>query len=160
MSWESAIPETVRGIIASARRASLGTLAERDGVFFPFVSLIQPALDDEGYPLLLLSNLSNHAENIKASSRSSLLYDGTLGMQEPLRGPRLTLLGEMRLTERAQNRPRYLEQYPAAELYIDFPDFHFYRMEVREALFVAGFGQVRRLTADALGPGDVGAKRP
>src|ERR1700760_2133340 len=89
-----------RHLMAQATRAYLGTLAERPGTgeakaVFPFVSLVLPALDAAGRPLLLLSDLSDHARNLKRDPQASLLFDGTAGLAEPLTGPRLTLIGRV-----------------------------------------------------------------
>ena len=131
-------------------KAYFGTTADRDGAKYPFVSLVVPALDARGHPLLLLSDLSDHAKNLKGESKVSLLFDGTGGRKEPLTGPRVTLLGEVAVTDEVSDREAYLAGRPEAELYAGFGDFRFYRMTVREALLVAGFGKIHRLTGDDL----------
>ena len=146
---------TVRGLVDSGMRAYLGSLAERtaDGAgarIFPFVSLVLPGRDSEGLPLLLLSDLSDHAKNLKRDPRASLLYDGTAGLAEPLTGPRVTLIGRIALADDAENRRRYLACQPSAEGYAAFGDFHLYRFEIEEALLVAGFGRIHRLPGSAL----------
>ncbi|MGH6892790.1 MAG: HugZ family protein [Dongiaceae bacterium] len=127
-------------------RGSLGSLAERDGLAYPFVSLVLPALSAESEPILLLSDLSDHAKNLQRDPRASLLLDGTLELKEPLTGPRLTLLGEVRLSaDRQADQTRYLARHPSAELYAGFGDFRLYRFRILEGLFVAGFGRIFRL---------------
>ena len=79
-------------------RGSLGSLAERDGRLFPFVSLVLPAQSADGELILLLSDLSDHARNLQRDARASLLMDGTLALKEPLTGPRLTLIGEVHIS--------------------------------------------------------------
>jgi hypothetical protein len=147
-----------RHLMANAGRAYLGTLAERPGAdggttVFPFVSLVLPAPDHAGRPLLLLSDLSDHARNLKRDPQASLLFDGTEGLAEPLTGPRLTLIGRVALADDAENRAQYLAAQPSAQTYIAFGDFHLYRFEVAEGLLVAGFGRIHRLTTAALGAG-------
>jgi hypothetical protein len=132
--------------LLALKRAALGSLAERDGVGFPFVSLVLPALAPEGVPVLLLSDLSDHAKNLKRDPKASLLFDGTLELKEPLTGPRLTLLGEVRRSEdQAADKALYLTQQPSAELYAGFGDFHCFRFKTIEGLFVAGFGRIHRI---------------
>jgi len=142
----------VRDLMAGAARAYLGSLALRGTVTFPFVSLVLPALDAAGRPLLLLSDLSDHARNLQADPRASLLYDGTFGLKEPLSGPRVTLIGAVVPTDTAENRHLYLARQPSAELYAGFGDFRLYRFDPAEALFVAGFGRIHRLGPDDLRP--------
>lgn len=132
-------------------RGSLGSLAERGGTLYPFVSLVLPALSAEGEPILLLSDLSDHARNLQRDPRASLLLDGTLELKEPLTGPRLTLVGEVhRSADQPADKARYLEAHPEAELYASFGDFKLYRFRVSEGLFVAGFGRIFRLKPEEL----------
>jgi len=150
MSDNKAVALEVRNLIEKADRAYLGSLATRETEAFPFVSLVLPGLDGAGRPLLLLSDLSDHAKNLKANTRASLLYDGTFGLKEPLTGPRVTLVGTVALADDAENRKLYLARQPSAEMYAGFGDFKLYRFEVAEALFVAGFGRIHRLPGDAI----------
>jgi hypothetical protein len=136
-------------------RGSLGSLAERDGRLFPFVSLVLPAqrtdASADGELILLLSDLSDHAKNLQRDPRASLLMDGTLELKEPLTGPRLTLLGEVHLSpDQAGDKARYLEVHPEAAMYAGFGDFKFYRFRIAEGLFVAGFGRIFRLKPEEL----------
>jgi putative heme iron utilization protein len=141
-----------RRLIAAASRAYLGTLAARENAQFPFVTLVLPGLDALDRPLLLLSDLSDHARNLRCDSHASLLYDGTLGLAEPLTGPRLTLIGTVVRSDDAEARRRYLACQPSAETYAGFGDFHLYRFEIVEALLVAGFGKIHRLARSSLVP--------
>ena len=150
MSDHATTATEVRNLIAGASRAYLGTLAIRGNATFPFVSLVLPGLDGMGRPLLLLSDLSDHAKNLQADAKASLLYDGTVGLKEPLTGPRVTLIGTIALADNAENRRHYLARQQSAELYAGFGDFKLYRFEIEEALFVAGFGRIYRLSADEL----------
>jgi putative heme iron utilization protein len=153
---DTAAPDAeARALMANATRAYLGSLAERPaagsgGTVFPFVSLVLPARDATGRPLLLLSDLSDHARNLKRDPQASLLFDGTAGLAEPLTGPRLTLIGRVVLADDADNRARYLAAQPSAAGYIEFGDFHLYRFEIAEGLLVAGFGRIHRLGAGQL----------
>ena len=132
-------------------RGNLGTLAERDGRLYPFVSLVLPAQSDNGEIILLLSDLSDHARNLQRDPRASLLMDGTLALKEPLTGPRLTLVGEVGVSPDQQgDKARYLAVHPEAELYAGFGDFRFYRFRFFEGLFVAGFGRIYRLKPEEL----------
>ena len=132
-------------------RGSLGSLTERDGVAYPFVSLVLPAQSRDGEIILLLSDLSDHAKNLQLDARASLLMDGTLELKEPLTGPRLTLLGDVRVSpDQSGDKVLYLKAHPEAELYAGFGDFRFYRFRILEGLFVAGFGRIFRLKPEEL----------
>jgi putative heme iron utilization protein len=139
-----------RGLLALAR-GSLGSLTERDGIAYPFVSLVLPAQSADGELILLLSALSDHAKNLQRDPRASLLMDGTLELKEPLTGPRLTLLGEIHVSpDQPGDKALYLKAHPEAELYAGFGDFRFYRFRILEGLFVAGFGRIFRLKPEEL----------
>ena len=147
------IPGEIRQLLRMAGRAYLGTLTSRLDVGYPFVTLVVPALGTDEAPLLLLSDLSDHAKNLQQNKHVSLLFDGTLDRAEPLTGPRVTLLGNLSVSEAPEDRDAYLAQHPEAELYAGFGDFRFYRFNLLEALYVAGFGRIHRLSAADLQTG-------
>ena len=140
----------IRRLLTQSSRAYLGTLAERGGEIFPFASLVLPGLDAVSRPLLLLSDLSDHARNLRRDPHASLLYDGTAVLKEPLTGPRATLIGRVEAADNAENRRLYLEAQPSAAQYAGFGDFHLYGFEIQEALLVAGFGKIHRVAGNAL----------
>jgi putative heme iron utilization protein len=127
-----------RDVMRDTGQATLAT--SRAG--WPFASLVLVALDQDGTPLLLMSDLAEHVKNIKSDERVSLLFDGTAGLDDPLTGPRVTVLGEARRDDDIRLRQRFIGQHPSAELYASFADFHLYRVAVTRAHFVAGFGRI------------------
>jgi len=130
-----------RNLLRRATRAALATSMEDA----PYASLVLAATGIDAAPLLLLSDLAEHAKNLKRDPRAALLIEGTAGLDEPLAGPRVTLIGTARRIEPAAAaalRMRYLARYPAAALYAGFKDFAFYRMEVARAHLVEGFGRI------------------
>jgi putative heme iron utilization protein len=135
-----------RALMQAQSTAALGTLM--DGA--PYVSLILVAFDVDGSPLLLLSRLAQHTRNLLADARVSLLFDGTAGLDDPLTGPRLTVLGSIALCPDPSTLARYVERHPSAEVYAGFSDFKLYKMSVSRAHYVAGFGQIRWVEAAAL----------
>lgn len=139
------------GRLAGGRAAALGTWARREGSApYPFVSLVVPALGEDGRPLLLLSDLSDHARNLAAAPEMSLLFTEAVARAQPLAGPRVTLLGEAHPSVDPRDRAVYLRQRPEAESYAGFGDFRIYRCAIAEAYFVGGFGRIRRLAAAEL----------
>jgi putative heme iron utilization protein len=138
-----------RRLLRRVDRAALAT-AQRDADGWPYASLVLVALDHEAGPILLISDLADHTGNIARDDRVALLFDGTAGLNEPLAGARVTLLGRAVRSDAAQLRARYLARHPSARAYADFKDFHLFRVAVRRAHLVAGFGRVHWLEADAL----------
>jgi heme iron utilization protein len=135
-----------RALFRAADRAVLATALAG----WPYASLALPAADADGNPLLLLSDLAEHAKNLKADPRCSLLFDGTHGLADPLTGLRVTVMGEARPIEDTSLLARYVARHPSAELYAGFSDFRLYRMDITRAHVVAGFGRIRWVDASAL----------
>ena len=81
---------------------------------------------------------------------SSLLCDGTAGRDDPLTGPRVTVLGEFATTGDRRLLSRFTERHPSAAAYAGFGDFHLYRLTVRRAHLVAGFGRIEAIAGEAL----------
>src|SRR5262245_42497752 len=117
---------------------------------WPYVSLVLTAVDHDLSPLLLLSDLAEHSKAIAADDRVSLLFDGTAGLDQPLTGPRVTLLGRATRTAAERLRRRFLARHPDAAVYASFKDFHFYRISIERAHSVAGFGKITWLSAAEL----------
>jgi hypothetical protein len=148
----------VRALVHAAARASLatamppgdGAAADPAAAGAPNASLVAPAPDMAGVPLLLLSDLAQHTRNLAADPRASLLVDGTDGYDEPLAGPRASLQGRLRLDDTPATRGRYLRWQPQAAQYAQLGDFKIYRLELIGAHLVSGFGKVHWLAPAAL----------
>ncbi|MES1180099.1 MAG: DUF2470 domain-containing protein, partial [Hyphomicrobium sp.] len=138
-------------LVRTARFASLATLDPLDGS--PSVSRVSLATAMDGAPIFLISRLSGHSTNLLADGRCSLLV-GEPGKGDPLAHPRMTLIGIAReiptSDEQKSYRSRYLRRHPKAALYVDFPDFSFWRFDVTRASLNGGFGKAYALTADDL----------
>ena len=153
---------TARFLLRQARYGALGTA--RHGM--PHVSLVAMASDQRGQPLLLLSDLARHAQNLGHDSRCSILVtqqqpsvwqphntvsdtpDNT-AQTEPLTQSRVTISGQMALVDpdaRPREQERFLARHPDAVHYAHFTDFKLYRLHVEEAHLVAGFGQIHDLS--------------
>jgi putative heme iron utilization protein len=133
-----------RALLRQASRASLATLLEGS----PYASLVLVAEDeDEDFsPILLLSDLAEHAKNLKRDPRAALLIDGTAGFADsgadPLSGPRVTLIGKIGMSAEPRLKARFLAKHKQAALYAGFKDFAIHRMDVERAHLVEGFGRI------------------
>ena len=137
---------TARRLVRALDRATLAT--SQDG--WPYASLVLTAVDQDATPLLLLSDLAEHSKNLKRDSRASLLFDGTAGRDDPLTGPRVTVLGEAKPVADPRLVARFTARHPSAAAYAGFADFRLYRLEIARAHLVAGFGRIHAIAADAL----------
>lgn len=136
-----------RQILAHARQASLATLLA-DGA--PYASFVSLALAGPARPVLLLSRLAWHTQNLERDARASLLVMGAPGAGDALAGSRLSLTGRLMRSADPGHRTAYLACHPEAEAYADFADFSFWEMEVAQAHAVAGFGRIETFSGAEL----------
>ncbi len=141
-----------RRLVRASDRATLAT-TRRPGdaqAGSPYAALVLLAVDHDACPILLISGLAEHTKDLGLDDRASLLVDGTAGLDEPLTGPRATLVGRVRRTDEPRHRTRFLARHPGAAMYADFRDFGFYRMAVERAHLVGGFGRIHWIDGGAL----------
>lgn len=132
---------TARRLLAGAASAALGTL--RDGA--PMVTRAGCLWMAETGMVLLLSDLSDHAQALAADPACSLLVGEPGAKGDPLTHPRLTLIGRAGAADKGALRAAYLAARPKATLYYDFTDFRLLRVAPAEAMLNAGFGKAFRL---------------
>lgn len=133
---------TGKHLLRTVRAGALATIDRQTGA--PFASLVTVATDIDGAPLFLMSDLSGHAANLAADPRASLLL-AAAGKGDPLAHPRLTVSGRIERTAEPRVRRRFLLRHPKAELYADFGDFSFRRLEVDGAHLNGGFARAAQL---------------
>ena len=138
-----------RRLLRTVRSGALATLTPES---HPYASLVTVATLPDGSPVLPLSTLAVHTQHLMADPRCSLLLDGA-GQGDPLTHPRLTVTARAVKAvpeERAAWRSRFLRRHPEAEIYVDFGDFSFWRLELGGARIIGGFGRIAMLGASDL----------
>ncbi len=139
-----------RQLVSGARFGALAVLLPQDGR--PFASRTAVACDIDRTPVILASQLSTHTAGLAHDPRVSLLL-GEPGKGDPLAHPRITLQCTAVKLDRGdvqhgRMRARFLRRHPKSALYIDFPDFSFFRLELQTASLNGGFGKAYHLTAE------------
>ena len=135
-----------------ARSGALATLeAEGSGLL---TTLVGVASDFDGAPLFLMSTLSRHTRNLARDPRASLLLTVRHDRGDPLNQPRVTLGGQVELSQTGRAKSRYLQRNRKAGLYAGFADFGMFRLRIENVHFNGGFGRAAALT-----PADVLASR-
>jgi len=129
-------------LLRATRAGALATLTPEGA---PFASLTSVATDSDGTPLILISRLAAHTLHLERDPRCSLLLSQT-GKGDPLAHPRLTLVARGRRIDRDSGdglriRQRFLSRHPKAELYADFPDFSFWRLDLQHVSLNGGFAR-------------------
>lgn len=146
--------ERCRTLVMAARSATLCTIA-REPSGFPYGSLVAFAADRQGAPLLLLSTMAEHRQNLDARSEASVLVaEPHAHGEDPLALGRLTLLGRCAPVQPeavAEVRHTFLGLHPRAAGYVDYEDFAFYRLAVEAIRYIGGFGRMSWVAVDAYG---------
>ncbi|WOF72478.1 pyridoxamine 5'-phosphate oxidase family protein [Parvibaculaceae bacterium PLY_AMNH_Bact1] len=135
-----------RALMAQTRSGALGSI-NQDGS--PLVTLVAIAIMEDGAPLLLLSRIAAHTQNILREPHASLLIEGTSDGPDPMTAPRLSLGGKVLAlddAEIANAKARFLEKHPGSEPYDTELDFNYYRLAIESARFNQGFGRFRKLS--------------
>jgi putative heme iron utilization protein len=139
---------TARSLLRRSRQGALATLMAGSGD--PYCSLVNVASHPDGSPILLISRLALHTQNILGDARVSLMLDERAA-GDPLEGSRIMLAGraeEAGGDQLAMLRRRYLNAHPSAEVFVNFKDFAFFRILPTGAHLVAGFGRIVDLSPE------------
>jgi len=143
-----------RTLLAAESVGLLSTISvRRPGT--PYGSVTPYALSSDGAPLLLLSGLAAHTHNLRADARAGLFVGDHTAAADPQAGARLSLMGRgvpVPAAEEPDARARYLARWPNAAQTIGLGDFSFWRFDIEEARFIAGFGEIRWLPGSAFAP--------
>lgn len=106
--------------------------------------------------MLFLSDLADYTKNLREDPRLAFLFEDTEGYDDPLEGPRATILGTaQKIDDEAELNvllARFLRRHANAELYAGFRDFHLFCVRVERAQLVAGFGRIAWLDVASFMP--------
>lgn len=134
--------EVVLQLLRKERHGVLCTLSRKeDG--WPFGSVVPYALSEANDPILLMSGLAEHTQNVLADDRVSLFLQDSAYAADPQTGPRATLLGRLERVSDAQTasvRERYLQRIPEAASLFELGDFHLFILRVTRIRYIGGFG--------------------
>ena len=140
-----------RDLLRRARHGALATLDPQTGE--PLATRTALVTDMDGVPVILTSTLSAHTQALLKDPRCSILL-GEPGKGDPLAHPRVTVIGRAERVAEGETRERlkrrYLARHPKAELYVDFPDFSFWRLEATRASLNGGFGRAYAMAREDL----------
>ena len=142
---------SARCFLRTHRHGVLATIS-RKLAGYPFGSIVPFALDHGARPILLVSRLAEHTQNIAADARASLLvHDDVADIQA---AARLTLIGDAVPVDAGCDaiRARYLRFFPDAKRLLELGDFAFYRIAPVTLRFIGGLGSMHWLTAASYAP--------
>ncbi len=139
---EPSYAERTRTLLSLVSVGMLSTMS-RKHAGFPFGSLMPFAMDAAGRPIFLISNMAMHTQNLHGDPRCSLFVTQPAADGDPLGAARATLVGnatKVEEGEKAEVREIYLARHENSRYWVDFADFHFFRLEPVDLYYVGGFG--------------------
>ena len=124
----------------------LALAVDIDGV--PYAGLLPfAALPDRSGVLVNASKLARHSQGLSAGARAGVLIHDQDGPDaNPMQIERLTFECTVHPFEHDSvawetNRDWFLQKFPKSRLTFKMRDFTLYRLEFKQGLYVAGFGQ-------------------
>jgi putative heme iron utilization protein len=138
-----------RALLLKEKQALLSTLSTRYAGY-PFGSVVPFARWTTGEPLLFLSSLAVHTQNLLADARASLLVSDSASRE--VQPARLTLLGRCRPLPEAQQsagRDAFAAAFPDSEA-LALGGFQAFLFSAEAARWVGGFAAAAWLTGDDL----------
>ena len=148
--------ETSRGLaslIRGERIAHLATL--RGGAPMVSMTLYLPESDFSAF-YVHVSRLAWHTQDMQHDARVALsIAETDDGRADPFTLMRVTIRGNaVQITngipESENLKTAWLARFPEQAINFELADFSFWRIAPRDARFVAGFGRIHNLSAEAL----------
>ena len=143
-----------RELVAERKVGVLSTVSLRHPGW-PYPAMMPYALDAVGRPVVLISRLAAHTQDLLADARASLQVTGEVVDANPAQTKRAAIMGPVVAVpedEVEAVRDVYVERFPESAMWSGFGDFAFYRLEPMDIHFVGGFAAAAWITpAEYLG---------
>lgn len=140
-SARPSLAEAARTLAVQRRHGALAVV-EADGIY-PYCAATEFLCEESGELLFFFSDLASHTRALQKHPEGSLCVTSGLAEQDPLIYPRATFTGSFaRVATTEELKARWLEAFPGSRAYIEFSDFHFYRLHVERVRYIAGFGRM------------------
>jgi len=129
-SWHDLVSESdISVLTTSYEDASFGSLT-------PFT------IDGSGNPVIFISDLALHTQNLQKNSNCSMVIF-KLNKDNLFNSQRITLIGKMTKTTDKEIQIVFLKKHKQAKDFIELGDFSFYIMEITKIYYVGEFGDIR-----------------
>lgn len=131
-----------RDLLLSEYQAVLSTHSV-DVKGYPFGSIVPYCLNQQGEPIILISDIAQHTKNIVVNSKVSLTVAERDADDSQTAG-RVTYIGNaIKLDEDdTDSIERYYSFFPQSRDYHKIHDFNFYTIQAVRIRFIGGFGQI------------------
>src|SRR5581483_2971023 len=127
----------LKDLANKTQTAALSTMYKE----YPYTSLVPYVIDEQGRPIVFISDLAVHTKNLKKNNKCSLMAC-KIDKKDVFNSARITFIGKMIKVDKNEVKKVYLDKYPDAESLLDLDDFNFYRMEVEYIHYIGGFGDI------------------
>ena len=114
---------------------------------YPFGSVTPYCMDDNGQPIIYISDIAQHTRNIMADARVSLTaVEQDVNSDDVQARGRVTCIANARQIEESIGdgavSARYFRYFPSARAYQQTHGFKFFRLELVRIRYIGGFGQI------------------
>jgi len=140
----------IRSLLERERHGVLCTLSRKmEG--WPFGSVTPYALSAANEPILLMSGLAEHTQNVLGDARVSLFVQDSAALENPQAGARVTLLCRAEPVpedespdrpDREDARDRFLARFPDAASLFELGDFRLFKLRPERVRYIGGFGEM------------------
>jgi len=135
-------------LLRKERIAHLATL--RGGAPMASMTLYLPAPDFSAF-FVHVSRLAWHTQDMAQDPRVALSIAETDDRRaDPFTLMRVSIRGEAVQLKDNNMKEAWLQRFPEQAINFELADFSFWRIEPRDARFVAGFGRIHNLSAEDL----------
>ncbi len=150
-----------RALLRRARYGILSTFSKQVPGY-PFGSVLPCALTPDCEPILCISTLAAHTQNILQDPHVSFTVVEPSAPAETQAHARFVYLGVAEAVEAdrlEQVRDRFVELVPSAQMYVGFGDFKFYTLKFTKGRYIGGFGAIAWISSGAFVQADAIATR-
>ncbi|MDP8171173.1 DUF2470 domain-containing protein [Pasteurella skyensis] len=127
---------------------------ESKSVGYPMGSVAPFIIDHTGCPVIYTATVAERTKNIVANSKASLFMREVRRNHRIETGWRLGVMGDLLEIDDNEDlmrvRRSYFHHYPKAAMYENFHEFKFYRLNVKMARVILGFGRIAWVEGDVL----------
>lgn len=138
-----------RNLLRSREEAILSTHSlSKSG--YPFGSVTTFLADEIGQPIIYISDLAQHTQNIHGNPKVSIIINKT-GKKDINAGARLTILGDAKPIDESEFdsiSQAFWTRFPSSKGYQNTHDFEFFRIHVKHLRYIGGFGKIHWLPVD------------
>ncbi len=116
---------------------------------YPFGSLVTFVSGRDRSLYLYLSDIAEHTKNLKANQKACITILAKKEKEDAQDNSRLTLVGNLKNISEIELefcKERFFSLLPESKKYANFHGFNFYKLEIKHARWIGGFGKIGWLT--------------